>query len=49
VRGDGLDRFMDDAMRLRQLLRKSLERTNGIARKAAGSGPVSRARVPVSA
>ena len=44
VRGADLDRFMDDAMRLRQLLRKSLERTNGIVRKSASSGSVSRAR-----
>jgi len=47
VRGKDLDRFMDDAMRLRQLLHKSLERANGIARKTASSGPVSRSRVPV--
>lgn len=44
VRGRELDQFLDDAMRLRQILRKSLERTNGIPRKSR-----SRASTPVSA
>ena len=44
LRGEDLDRFVDDSMKLRQLLRKSLERANGIAQKSGRarsvSGPV---------
>jgi hypothetical protein len=44
LRGTELDNFVDDAMKLRQFLRKSLERTNGMAQRSARvrsvSGPV---------
>jgi hypothetical protein len=43
VRGKDLDRFLDDSMRLRQILHKSLERTNGIPRRTRNS-----ASIPVS-
>lgn len=49
LRGADLDRFFEDAMRLRQLLRKSLERTNGIASKSGRVRSISAATPAVHA
>jgi hypothetical protein len=47
LRGADLDRFVEDALRLRQLLRKSLERTRGISQRSGKTPAVSNSRPAV--